>query len=209
MKDKPVVSGPASLPPPRRPAAVGIVVIGRNEGERLKRCLESVRGSAVQTVYVDSGSTDESVAFARSLGVLVLELDLSTPFTAARARNAGFERLLKASPSLDHVFFVDGDCEVASGWVEKASRFLVSHPDVAVVFGRRREQYPERSVYNRLCDIEWDTPIGAAKGLWRRCHDSGAGVSAGARLSRGFNLRRRTRAVPEAAPRGLARMAAR
>ncbi len=163
MKDKSVLSGPASPPPPR-PAAIGIVVIGRNEGERLKRCLESVRSHAARTVYADSGSTDGSVVFARSFGVCVLELELSTPFTAARARNAGFELLLKAHPNLDHVFFVDGDCEVAPGWVEKASRFLVLHPDVAVVVGRRREQYPERSIYNLLCDIEWDTPIGACQG---------------------------------------------
>jgi GT2 family glycosyltransferase len=161
MKDKPVVSGPAAPPP--RPATVGVVVIGRNEGERLKRCLESVRSHAAHTVYVDSGSTDGSVAFARSLDIAVLELDRNTPFTAARARNVGFEQLLKAHSNVDHVFFVDGDCEVAPGWIEKASRFLLLHPDVAVVFGRRREQYPERSVYNLLCDIEWDTPIGTAK----------------------------------------------
>lgn len=162
MKEKSVVSGPAWPPRPRR-AAIGIVVIGRNEGDRLKRCLESVRSYAAHTVYVDSGSTDGSVAFARSFGVAVLELELSIPFTAARARNVGCERLLKGHPNLDHVFFVDGDCEVAPGWVEKASQFLISHPDVGVVFGRRREQYPERSIYNLLCDIEWDTPIGAAK----------------------------------------------
>lgn len=161
MKDNPALSTPHSAPP--RSTAVGIVVIGRNEGERLRRCLDSLRAHLDKTVYVDSGSTDGSVDLSRQRGVSVLELDLSVPFTAARARNAGFELLLTAHPHLDYVFFVDGDCEVARDWIETAARFLASHADVAVVFGRRREQYPQRSVYNLLCDMEWDTPIGASK----------------------------------------------
>jgi len=137
--------------------AVGVVVIGRNEGERLKRCLSSVIGGAEYLAYVDSGSSDGSVAMARSLGVEVVELDMRQPFTAARARNEGLERLLQLRPELQYVFFVDGDCEVIHGWIGEAVRFLDSHPDVAVVCGRRRERHPERSIYNLLCDIEWDS----------------------------------------------------
>ena len=142
---------------------VGIVAIGRNEGERLRRCLTSVVGQAATVVYVDSGSTDGSVDIARAIGVVVVELDITVPFTAARARNEGFRCLRATAPQLDYVQFVDGDCEVVPGWLEKAARFLDEHTDVAVVCGRRRERYPERSVYNMLCDIEWDTPVGEAK----------------------------------------------
>jgi len=114
---------------------------------------------------VDSGSNDGSVAFSRNLGVTVVELDLREPFTAARARNEGFRELLKVQPALAYVFFVDGDCEVVAGWLEKGIQFLEQHPDVAIVWGRRRERYPERSVYNMLCDIEWgDSPLGEVKG---------------------------------------------
>jgi GT2 family glycosyltransferase len=141
----------------------GLVIIGRNEGERLKRCLASVQGSAAAVVYVDSGSTDGSVEWARSAGAEVVELDLSKPFTAARARNQGFKRLFEMAPELRWVQFVDGDCEVVSGWLSAATGFLQSHPDVAAVCGRRRERHPERSVYNRMCDREWDTPVGQAK----------------------------------------------
>lgn len=145
-------------------ASTGVVVIGRNEGERLKRCLQSISGFIERVVYVDSGSTDDSVAFVRSLGADVVELDMATPFTAARARNEGCRKLLKRLPALDYIFFVDGDCEVVKDWPEKATRFLDEHPDVAVVWGRRRERFPERSVYNMLCDIEWsDFPIGEIK----------------------------------------------
>jgi GT2 family glycosyltransferase len=143
---------------------VGLVAIGRNEGERLRQCLTSAIDQQIAPiVYVDSGSTDNSVAMARSLGVEVVELDLSIPFTAARARNAGFTRLLELNPSLELVQFVDGDCELVTGWIDRAQQELDRHPEVAVVCGRRRERYPERSIYNRLCDIEWDTPIGEAK----------------------------------------------
>jgi GT2 family glycosyltransferase len=140
--------------------SVGVVAIGRNEGERLRRCLNSVSGAGLRVVYVDSGSTDASVAMSRGLGVAVVELDLRTPFTAARARNAGVERMLLEEPQLDYVFFVDGDCEVAQGWLETARNFLDEHADVGVLCGRRRERFPQKSIYNMLCDIEWDIPPG-------------------------------------------------
>jgi len=133
----------------------GVVVIGRNEGARLQRCLESLRTVADRTVYVDSGSSDGSVALSRAAGIVVVELDTSIPFTAARARNEGFRRLLDLRPTLGYVFFVDGDCEVVDGWLDVATQFLDGHPEVGVVCGYRRERYPEKTIYNMLCDCEW------------------------------------------------------
>jgi GT2 family glycosyltransferase len=144
------------------PVRLGAVAIGRNEGERLRRCLTSLVGRAGCVVYVDSGSTDGSLEMARGMGVLVTELDRGLPFTAARARNAGLARLLEAAPGLELVQFVDGDCEVVAGWLERATLEISADPRLAVVCGRRRERYPERSIYNRLCDLEWDTPVGPA-----------------------------------------------
>jgi GT2 family glycosyltransferase len=141
----------------------GVVVIGRNEGDRLRRCLASEVRQAPLVVYVDSGSADDSVSLAKSLGAEIVELDPSMPFTAARARNEGFERLREMRPNLPYVQFVDGDCELCAGWLAKAAQFLCDHADVAAVSGRLREKYPENSVYNTLCDIEWDTPVGEAK----------------------------------------------
>ena len=141
---------------------VGIVVIGRNEGERLRICLESVLDSG-RVVYVDSGSTDNSVNIAKQLGVDVVNLDISIPFTAARARNEGFFQLRKLAPDLEFIQFVDGDCEVVKGWIDHALTHLKQYSDAGVVCGRRRERYPDASVYNMLCDIEWNTAIGEAK----------------------------------------------
>ena len=139
---------------------VGLVVIGRNEGERLRQCLLSVLGKVADIVYVDSGSTDNSVEIARSLLVDVVELDLSIPFTAARARNEGFIYLLSVNPHLEFVQFVDGDCEVVEKWLDRSRDMLDTQPQVAVVCGRRRERFPQKSIYNRLCDLEWDTAVG-------------------------------------------------
>jgi glycosyltransferase involved in cell wall biosynthesis len=142
---------------------VGVVVIGRNEGQRLITCLTSLKRDARKIVYVDSGSTDGSVDEAARLDVKVVNLNLLLPFTAARARNAGLQALVNIDASLKYVQFVDGDCEVVTGWLTFAYHYLETNPDVAAVCGRRRERFPEASVYNRLCDIEWDTSIGEAK----------------------------------------------
>jgi cellulose synthase/poly-beta-1,6-N-acetylglucosamine synthase-like glycosyltransferase len=144
-------------------AKLGLVVIGRNEGERLTRCLISVRAIS-NRVYVDSGSTDSSVALARGEGVTVVELPMPPHFTAARARNAGLAQLLADDPDLEFVQMVDGDCEVRPGWIVAALAALRAEPDLALVFGRRRERYPERSVYNALCDDEWNAPVGESAG---------------------------------------------
>ncbi|WP_421658144.1 glycosyltransferase [Leptothermofonsia sp. ETS-13] len=133
----------------------GVVVIGRNEGDRLIRSLESIGKGVQGIVYVDSGSTDGSCEAARDRGVEVINLDMAIPFTAARARNAGFERLREIHPGIEYVQFIDGDCEVVNGWIEAAAEVLDTHPDIVAVCGWRQERYPERSVYNRICDVEW------------------------------------------------------
>jgi len=147
-----------------RGGKIGVVVIGRNEGQRLVRCLQSCLHQVDVCVYVDSGSADGSVEVAGALGADVVQLDLRQPFTAARARNAGFARLMQVS-MVDFVQFLDGDCEMSMDWLEIASAFLHENPDVVAVAGRRRERFPDSTVFNRLCDIEWDTPVGEAKAI--------------------------------------------
>jgi glycosyltransferase involved in cell wall biosynthesis len=140
----------------------GAVVIGRNEGERLELCLTSLHAARF-VVYVDSGSTDRSVQRARDHGAEVVELETTIPFTAARARNAGFRRLKEVAPKLQFVQFIDGDCELNQDWPGRAVDHLTAHLEVAAVCGRRRERFPDRSIYNQLCDLEWDGPPGQSK----------------------------------------------
>ncbi|MEX1236323.1 MAG: glycosyltransferase [Roseovarius sp.] len=137
---------------------VEAVVIGRNEGARLIACLAALEGQVVRVIYVDSGSTDGSREAALREGAELVQLDTAQPFTAARARNAGLARC-----TAEFVQFVDGDCILAPGWIDAALAQMRSDPALAVVCGRRRELRPEASVYNRLCDIEWNTPAGPAR----------------------------------------------
>ncbi|HBM59547.1 MAG TPA: glycosyltransferase family 2 protein [Citreicella sp.] len=141
-------------------SAVDIVLIGRNEGSRLVAALASLPGQARQVVYVDSGSTDSSVAEARRAGAQVVELDMSVPFTAARARNAGFAALTDP----DFVMFVDGDCTLVPGFVSAAVAHLSRHPELALVTGWRSEIHRDSSIFNQLCDFEWRRPVGRILG---------------------------------------------
>lgn len=178
----------------------GVVVIGRNEGEQLRRCLEAPAMAQLPRLYVDSASSDGSPALARSLGWEALELDASRPMSAARGRNEGFDRLLALHPELEAVQFVDGDCVLAPGWIERASQELDSRSDVAIVAGRLRERDPEASVYNRLCAIEWDLPAGDADecgglalvraGAFRQAEGFRAGLMAGEEPELCLRLRR-------------------
>lgn len=145
---------------PSLAVAVGAVVIGRNEGERLDACLRSLIEKVQHVVYVDSGSTDGSCELARQLGAEVVSLDMSVAFTAARARNEGVAALLTADPHIEYVQVVDGDCEVIDGWIPAAVEVITANDDVAIVCGRRRERFPDDTKYNRLCDLEWDGPAG-------------------------------------------------
>ena len=78
---------------------------------------------------------------------------MQKPFTAARARNQGTMRLREIAPEVEFIQFVDGDCEIIDGWLERAMASLVAAPTVAVVCGRLRERYPDKSIYNLLCDM--------------------------------------------------------
>jgi len=147
--------------------SLGIVIIGRNEGARLVASLESVfcatdgwLHGAVTVVYVDSGSTDSSAETARRMAVDVLHLDTSMPFSAGRARNSGFDRLRGLRPGIEFVQFIDGDCRLDLRWLRAAVDFMIKRAEYAIVCGRRLEVSPERSVFNALCDAEWNTPIG-------------------------------------------------
>ncbi|HTO70131.1 MAG TPA: glycosyltransferase [Myxococcota bacterium] len=141
---------------------VGVVVIGRNEGERLRRCLASLPAD-VPVIYVDSGSTDGSPDLATRAKASVVALDASAPFTAARGRNAGLEQLRAAHPELAFAQLVDGDCDLDRGWLAAALAVFAHEPKLAVVCGRRRERFPDASIYNQLCDLEWDTEVGLAE----------------------------------------------
>ena len=140
---------------------LSVVVIGRNEGARLVRCLESIGRmrplqGPIEVIYVDSGSTDGSLGRAAHFKVKVKGLESASPCAAA-GRNAGW-RAAKAPI----VLFLDGDTELDRNFVADTIAEL-NDPSVAVVFGNRREMDPDASIYNRVLDQDWFAPAGAVE----------------------------------------------
>lgn len=140
---------------------IGYVVIGRNEGDRLRLCLKSVLSQSERVVYADSRSTDGSDSLANNMGVQVVAVE-GDPMTAARGRNTGYAALRRTWPDVELVQFIDGDCVLDPAWIATATAFLRNYPKAAVACGRRREAHPNASFYNQVIDREWDTPIGQA-----------------------------------------------
>ncbi|NOY69183.1 MAG: glycosyltransferase family 2 protein [Deltaproteobacteria bacterium] len=180
---------------------IGIVIIGRNEGRRLLNCLDRLKENYQHIVYVDSGSTDSSVEFARSANIAIIELDKHIPFTAARSRNEGSYHLLTNYPELKYLQFIDGDCELLNGWLEHARQELEGHPERAIVFGQVTERHPEKSIYNLLCDIEWNIRIGQTRAsggifmirakLFKQIKGFNPSIIAGEELELGYRIRNR------------------
>lgn len=136
---------------------VAVVVIGRNEGDRLSRSLASTRG--YRTIYVDSGSIDGSPDRARAAGVELIELEEARGYSAARGRNAGIEQAF-ADPAIAFIQVLDGDCALDPGWISAGTAALDADPDLGAVFGQLRECNPDLSIYSWMCDVEWATPPG-------------------------------------------------
>jgi len=141
------------------PPPISVVIIGRNEGARLTRCLRSVYAmnfprEKLEVIYVDSRSRDDSTARAAAEGAHVIELPPG-PTTAARGRNAGI-RVARG----ELLLLLDGDTVVARDFLAHAISFLDGHPDVAIYWGHRRELYPERSLYIGVFELDWVIPVG-------------------------------------------------
>jgi cellulose synthase/poly-beta-1,6-N-acetylglucosamine synthase-like glycosyltransferase len=143
---------------------LSVVVIGRNEGARLGQCLESVLTmnippeSVQQLIYVDSSSTDNSVGVAESHGAVTVVVNAKRP-CAAKARNAGWR-----TAASQFVMFLDGDTILDPDFVGRALASF-NDPAVAVVYGKRREIFPEQSIYTRVLDLDWasSSPPGESK----------------------------------------------
>jgi len=141
--------------------ALSVVIIGRNEGARLIRCIDSVKAmrfpaGRVEVIYVDSDSTDGSAEKAAALGARVITVKPERP-SAALGRNAGWK--VAAAPL---VLFLDGDTILHADFAAQAAQALAD-PKVAIVWGHRRELHPEASIYNRVLDLDWVYPPGPSE----------------------------------------------
>ncbi len=136
---------------------LGIVLIGRNERAHLKRAIDSLPLGINSVIYVDSGSADGSAEYIEAQHFPVHRLSSDKPFSAARARQEGFEILLTRFPYVEWVQFIDGDCALCEGWVESALEYLKNNPRVGVVCGMLEETAPYTSIFNRMNSLHWKT----------------------------------------------------
>ena len=142
---------------------IGIVIIGRNEGDRLRASLDSALTTKFTVVYIDSGSNDSSIQIARAKNIPTLELQNNEPFTAARARNSGFKFIKELYPNIKYVQFLDGDCQLIEGWIPQGVSYLKKHWEIAIVTGDLHEMEAKETIYNNLCELEWRKDPGEIK----------------------------------------------
>ncbi len=85
---------------------LAVCMIARNEGKRLPTAIDSVRRIADQVIVVDTGSTDDTIEAARSLGAEVVEYAWKDDFADARNRSL-------AEARCDWILCLDADEWVA------------------------------------------------------------------------------------------------
>jgi CelD/BcsL family acetyltransferase involved in cellulose biosynthesis len=127
----------AAVPCPR---TLAVVVITRNESQQIAGCLESVLAATrdlpdTQVVVVDSDSTDDTVVIAGRYPVDVYRYR-GPRMSAAAGRRIGLDQV-----AARYVFFIDGDCRVAPGWIASAIEILERDPTVGIVCGGRQNAY--------------------------------------------------------------------
>ena len=141
---------------------VDVVIIGLNAEKTLKRCIESVKANSynqelIEIIYVDGGSTDNSITEAENTeGVKVVKLNLEYP-TPGKQRNEGWK-----VGTAEYVQFIDSDTVLDKEWIKIAIEEL-ENGTAGAVCGDRKEFYPEKSIYNWLGDQEWNAKAGEIK----------------------------------------------
>ena len=125
---------------------ISFIIIGKNEGWRLEKCLQSVvsivkqdKISDYEIIYVDSRSTDNSLELAKKYEAKVFLI--TGECNAAIARNIGAKEAIG-----DILFFIDGDMELFHGFLPK------------VLIENDRLEYPFISgIFNDIVhDLDWN-----------------------------------------------------
>ena len=115
---------------------ISIVIIGRNEERGIAKCVAAAREAAAQIggaeiIYVDSASTDETVAVARSLDVRVVSLDSGRKLCPSLGRHAGTQ-----AADGEFILFLDADTLIYKNFLPVALEYFRQHPELGGVNGR-------------------------------------------------------------------------
>ncbi|MCB1119395.1 MAG: glycosyltransferase family 2 protein [Chlamydiia bacterium] len=145
-----------------------IVIIGKNEAKELPHCFSALIAAQLDRypwIYIDSASTDNSLAIAQSQHIPTISL--TPPHTPAHARNTGWQQA-----KTPFVLFVDGDTQIAPTFLSEALSYF-DDPHLAAVDGLLQERHPTTSIYNKVMSPDWHRPYGptpwcAGNALYRR-----------------------------------------
>ena len=128
---------------------ISVIVIGRNEGERLETCLTSaqraLRMLSYELIYVDSHSTDDSLAIARAHGARCF-LPGTADTTAGLGRHVGTQ-----AAHGEYLLFLDGDMQLQPGFVERAM-LRVAAGGCDGVCGIRTDHYMKDGQVVSVCE---------------------------------------------------------
>jgi glycosyltransferase involved in cell wall biosynthesis len=124
---------------------VSVIVIGRNEAQRIERCLRSVFASLksrddCEVIYVDSASEDDTVAIASRFPIRILQLRQSWKLSPSAGRYIGYQHARGK-----YLLFVDGDSLLFKRWLGKACEYLEQNPACGGVGGIMHQAYLSRS----------------------------------------------------------------
>lgn len=114
--------------------ALSVVVVTRNEADRVEDCLESVFSacrhvSSFEVILVDSNSTDGTVDLVADYPITVLTIPSEELCTPGAGRFVGTRHA-----DADRILFVDGDMVLRPDWLPRALEALGAD-DVAAVDG--------------------------------------------------------------------------
>ena len=123
---------------------VSIIVIGRNEAQRIEKCLRSVFASLpsredCEVIYVDSASEDDTVAIASRFPIRILQLRNSWKLSPSAGRYIGYQHARGK-----YLLFVDGDSLLFKRWLINACAFLDNNPTCGGVAGIMHQAYLSR-----------------------------------------------------------------
>jgi glycosyltransferase involved in cell wall biosynthesis len=110
---------------------VSVVIPNYNSEKTLAACIGALQAQTypdIEIVLADDGSTDNSVAVARRLGVTVTQTSVNAG--SAVARNLG-----AAQSSGQILFYVDSDVALAPDAIANAVRILRADPEIGAVCG--------------------------------------------------------------------------
>lgn len=177
---------------------ISFIVIGRNEGWKLTKCLQSIfdaishnKLNNYEVIYIDSKSTDDSIQRAKKFEQIKI-FEITGQYNAAIARNIG-----ASESKSDVLFFIDGDMEITNNFLKlvyndsEGLKYNFVSGQLLEYYYNNQGNYINKGLYHKIIGNEkkeaitgglflikkklWDD-IGGMKTKYRRSQDLDLGL---------------------------------